>query len=122
MWPSVPVARSNAEQCRVVPSVPTDIRQHSAAATALAPPSTATAVVVWLPPRAHLLVTRSPGLVTMTAAPITPDLVEWLLADQKVNQVSIILSRYLLQYLHKVFLLTDQFKTPQMVGWVINWV
>ena len=65
MWPSVPVARSNAEQCRVVPTtvptvVPTDIRQHSAVATALAPPNTA-AVVVWLPPRSHLLVTRSPG-------------------------------------------------------------
>ena len=49
---------SGQEQCRAVQGgahcVPTDIRQHSAAATALAPPSTATAVVVWLPPRAHL--------------------------------------------------------------------
>ena len=90
MWPSVPVARSNAEQCRVVPSVvPTDIRQHSAVATAPPPPNTTTAVVVWLPPRAHLWSPAVRALVTMTTAPITPDLVEWLLADQKVKKISI---------------------------------
>ena len=95
MWPSVPVARSNAEQCRVVPSVvptvvPTDIRQHSAVATALAPPNTPPPQLLSGSRPAHI--SWSPAvraLVTMTTAPITPDLVEWLLADQKVKKISI---------------------------------
>ena len=69
--------------------VPTDIRQHSAVATALAPPSPTPQLLSGSRP-AHI--SWSPAvraLVTMTTAPITPDLVEWLLADQKVKKISI---------------------------------
>ena len=67
MWPSVPVARSNAEQCRVVPTVVPTVCPLTLGSTLLWPPhhrrpaQHTTAVVVWLPPRSHLLVTRSPG-------------------------------------------------------------